>query len=74
VEPNDGQESYVGNESNVERDGDTSQKPLFNNIHPFKPCVSTLDTIPTFVFGVIISQGGYELGAMPSALNGGVQG
>jgi hypothetical protein len=47
---------------------------LFNNIHLVKPCVSTLDTTPTFVFGVVISQGGYELGAMPSALNGGVQG
>ncbi len=74
MEPNDGQESYVGNETNVERDGDTSQKPLFNNIRLIKPCVSTLDTIPTFVFGVVIFQGGYELGAMPSALNGGVQG
>jgi hypothetical protein len=47
---------------------------LFNNIHLVKPCVSTLDTTPTFVFGVVVFQGGYELGAMPSALNGGVQG
>jgi hypothetical protein len=52
----------------------THPKPLFNNIHLVKPCVSTFDTTPTFVFGVVISQGGYELGAMPSALNGGVQG
>jgi hypothetical protein len=63
TKPNDGQESYVGDESNIEGDGAMAQKPLFDNIYLVKSSVSTFDTTPTFVSSAIISPGGYELGS-----------